>query len=104
MYLIYNEIPELLQFLPRELWLMIQKQLFTNNLNTICDELRFPKLYNASSHAPYPHSPYHTPYCYFLYVGDHKFKFVWWTLAYFTPSIHFYRLYPTESLTTYLIQ
>ena len=48
MYLIYKEIPELLQLLPCELWLLIQKQLFTNNLNTITDKLRFPT-YTMSS-------------------------------------------------------
>jgi hypothetical protein len=35
MFYIYDEIPELLQFLPREIWLKIQQDVFIANRNAI---------------------------------------------------------------------
>ena len=82
MYLIYNEIPELLQLLPRELWLIIQKQLFTNNLMTITDKLRFPQFGRRYlGFRGYV-------YTYTLYVCGSRNHFEWWSYTSETYSMY----------------
>ena len=41
--MIYKEVPELLTFLPRELWLIIQKKVFEITRKQIEEKLKFPE-------------------------------------------------------------